>query len=177
MEFSNHEDGPGCCFRFTVKCHGRDLLSDDIVHVYEEKSLVEDVPVAVDKKVPENLVASLRPVLVVDDNMINRIVLVKIVKRIGFTDEDIDTADDGQMSLEMCSKREYGLILMDISMPIMDGTEASAKLRADQGYKGKILAVTANVTVTHASVRRFGMDGLLTKPVSKADLVDTLQKI
>ena len=67
-------------------------------------------------------------VLVVEDNMINKIVITKIQRSFGITYE---VANEGKQALDKISEKDvYNLILMDIQMPVMDGYTATIKLRA-----------------------------------------------
>ncbi|NML42285.1 response regulator [Ramlibacter sp. G-1-2-2] len=102
-------------------------------------------------------------VLVVDDNPINQVVAVKLLQKLGC--EDIDVANDGSEAVRMAAQREYGLVLMDCQMPVMDGYEATRRLR-EAGCRSLIVAVTATV-VDGARERclEAGMDEFLGKPI------------
>lgn len=108
-------------------------------------------------------------VLVVEDNPTNRIVLEEMLASLGHS---VDLAVDGAEGVAKARARRYDLVLMDLSMPRVDGWTATALIREDgASVKARILAVTA-----HALTRddpRFptsGFDGLLTKPLTMDDI-------
>jgi CheY-like chemotaxis protein len=117
-----------------------------------------------------------RPVLVVDDNPINRKVTARIVERLGFA---VDTAIDGHEAVEAASHREYAAILMDCQMPNLDGYEATSAIRAAEppGRRVPIIALTANA---FGGVRdeclAAGMDDYLAKPTTVATVAAVLER-
>lgn len=113
-------------------------------------------------------------VLIVDDNEINRIVLEDMCRNQGCI---TTTANDGDDALRKVKKREFDVIFMDISMPKMDGTEATRRIRARAGPNQytPIFAQTANASVEdHDRFRDAGIDGVLIKPLSQPKLATTL---
>jgi PAS domain S-box-containing protein len=112
-------------------------------------------------------------VLVVEDNPTNRLVLEEMLSTLGHS---VDLAHDGAEGVAKARTRRYDLVLMDLSMPRVDGWTATALIREDgASRKSRILAVTA-----HAMTRddpRFptsGFDGLLTKPLTMVDVIKAL---
>jgi PAS domain S-box-containing protein len=112
-------------------------------------------------------------VLVVEDNPTNRMVLEEMLLMLGHT---ADLAVDGAEGVAKARAQAYDLILMDLSMPRIDGWTATALIREDGASQhSRILAVTA-----HALTRddpRFptsGFDGLLTKPLTLEDVAAAL---
>ncbi|QYZ69231.1 hybrid sensor histidine kinase/response regulator [Neotabrizicola shimadae] len=125
--------------------------------------------------VPVATAALERPlsVLVVEDNPTNRIVLEEMLRSLGHS---VELAVDGAEGVSKARTHAFDLVLMDLSMPRVDGWTATALIRADgASMNSRILAVTA-----HASTRadpRFatsGFDGLLTKPLTTQDLAAVL---
>jgi osomolarity two-component system sensor histidine kinase TcsA len=112
--------------------------------------------------------------LLVEDNIINQRVMVKMLRSLGFN--HIETALNGEQALHLVktNNRDYDLILMDIDMPIMDGITATKQLRRDS-LQAPILALTANA---FESDRRLyleaGMDECIPKPVDKGLLTRML---
>ena len=109
-------------------------------------------------------------VLVVDDNEINRIVLGDMVKSLGHVPT---IAVDGEGALEIAGKIAFDLILMDISMPGLDGTQVSAQLRSWDGPNRdtRIVAQTAHARPEdHDSFAEAGISGVLIKPVTQEKL-------
>ena len=114
-------------------------------------------------------------VLVVDDNQVNRLLVARVLAHAGF---DVEEAADGREALEKCRPdEEFDLIVLDMQMPVMDGFEAAQALRA-RGYRGAILALTANVM---AEDRRrcleAGCDEFLGKPVRGRHLLDACVRL
>ncbi len=108
-------------------------------------------------------------VLVVEDNATNRIVLEEMLLQQGHR---VSLAEDGGKGMEMARAHHFDVILMDISMPLMDGLTATSLIRKDgASVESRIIAVTAHSLP--ADLERFreaGMDGCLTKPISLRDL-------
>lgn len=107
--------------------------------------------------------------LLVDDNHINIKVLSAYMKKSGL---DYETAMDGQDALDCFSKSPlaYSCILMDISMPVMDGFEATRKIRAHEllnGLEPACIIALSGLASEDAQKEAFGsgMDLFLTKPV------------
>ena len=114
-------------------------------------------------------------VLAVDDNFDSRMVVSLFLKRLG---HDYDTADSGRRAIELVNgPKPFDLVLMDMQMPEMDGYEATTKLRA-MGYKKPIVALTAHAMRDELDrCLKAGCDMTLTKPITKAALVEHLAKI
>ncbi len=114
-------------------------------------------------------------VLLVEDNEINRVVAREMLELDGHR---VTEAGDGQQGVHLANEIYYDLILMDISMPVMDGRTATRTIRAGQGQsaKSKIIALTANaMPEEQENFISVGMDGVLTKPLTKAALRQILQ--
>lgn len=113
-------------------------------------------------------------ILLVEDNQINQTVMVKTLKKIGF--DDIDVAEDGQEAVEIFRNSQYDLILMDISMPIKDGVQATKEIRG-LGSNVPIIAMTANALKGDAErFMRVGMSDYIAKPVERRLLIALLAK-
>ncbi len=112
-------------------------------------------------------------VLVVDDAEVNREVALEALSRFGIR---ADTAHDGQQALDTLSVQQYDLVLMDGSMPVMDGFEATRRLREAENPIA-VVALTAHVVGSAAlEWREAGMDGVLHKPFTLSDLGAVLRK-
>ncbi|KMO37556.1 ATPase [Methylobacterium variabile] len=116
-------------------------------------------------------------VLVADDNAVNREVAVEALARLGVT--RVATVEDGHGAVEAAREGGFDLILMDGSMPGLDGFDAARAIRAWEAAQGTartfIVAATAHVVGTAAGVwREAGMDGVLAKPFTLTDLAATL---
>jgi PAS domain S-box-containing protein len=115
-------------------------------------------------------------VLLVEDNEINRIVAREMLLADGHT---VVEAHDGFEGVEMSKTEEFDIILIDISMPFMDGRAATRMIRADGGASANtaIFALTANAMIEEQEeFFKDGMDGILTKPLSRKALRGVLNK-
>lgn len=109
-----------------------------------------------------------RTILVVDDVETNRRVCSIFLGRAGATTE---VASDGQEAVEKCRGREFDLVLMDMQMPRMNGSEATRALRA-AGYRAPILALTAfSSGGDRDDCLAAGMDDFLSKPIEPAVMI------
>ncbi len=108
------------------------------------------------------------PVLVVDDNPINRKVAGAMLARLGCI---VEFAENGRIALEKCSLSRYSLILMDCQMPVMDGYESTQRIRAIPGQHIPIYGVSASTDAeTNRRCIESGMDGYAPKPISLQSL-------
>jgi two-component system sensor histidine kinase BarA len=115
-------------------------------------------------------------VLVADDSEVNREVASTALQRLGITP---DLVNDGAQALRATLTCDYDIVLMDGSMPVMDGFEATRRIRqmqeADGGKLTPIVALTAHVIGSGADAwREAGMDGVLHKPFTLAQLSEVL---
>jgi CheY-like chemotaxis protein len=120
--------------------------------------------------------SSLPQVLVVEDNLVNQKVAQLMLERIGCA---VDLAIDGNAAVASAARKTYSLILMDLSMPGMDGLEATRLIRAGTGPNANtpIVAVTANaLSEDRDECMRLGMNGFLTKPLLLGTLLETVQR-
>ena len=122
-----------------------------------------------------------KSVLLVEDNMMNRMIAEEILKTAGFT---IDTAGDGEEAVEKMETApagSYDVILMDIQMPKMDGYEAAGVIRAmEDGAKSSIpiVAVTADAfEEDRQKAIAAGMDAHLAKPYDIPKMMETLEAL
>ena len=115
-------------------------------------------------------------ILVVDDDKTNRMVLEEIFRK---TDARIVTAENGQQAVQLCRQQNFDLILMDCRMPVMDGFEATERIRKQLNQVDNpgtvIIALTADATLTaEKQCRQAGMDGYLVKPLDTTELQNML---
>ena len=113
---------------------------------------------------PVELAGELR-VLVVEDNLVNQRLTMRQLEKLGCR---VEIASDGQMAVQMCMDGEFDLILMDCQMPVMDGYDATRRLRSLNGWTQRvpIIALTANIfPEDRQRCIDAGMTGFLTKPV------------
>lgn len=114
-------------------------------------------------------------VLVVEDDVVSRILLNEILKQFSLT---VLFARNGQEAVDMVkADSSFDLILMDLKMPIMNGYEATEKIR-ELGYTNPIIAQTAYASIDDKSkVSAGGFNGYLSKPINKNSLLEILQTI
>jgi signal transduction histidine kinase/ActR/RegA family two-component response regulator len=114
-------------------------------------------------------------VLVVEDNDSNMMVTRALLESLGCS---VMSARDGEQAVAQFRAEECDLILMDCQMPVMDGYEATRRIRAlerDSGRHVPIVALTANAMASgREESRAAGMDDLLTKPLTLAALTEKL---
>ncbi|RJL06171.1 response regulator [Paracoccus aestuarii] len=135
-------------------------------------------PVKEAPRVPDQPMAIPAPtrslsVLLVEDNAINRLVAREMMARQSCT---VTEAEDGILGVERAMATRYDIILMDISMPRMNGIEAARRIRAEGPNRDTpIIALTAHAMPEDLeSFRAAGMDRTLVKPLSRADLAALL---
>ena len=116
------------------------------------------------------------PVLVVEDDSSSSMLAGRMLERLGYRAE---FAADGQRAFEVFAPGKYSAILMDMQMPVMDGLEATQKIREiETGERVPIIALTANVLPgDRERCLAAGMDEFLTKPFKVAELSEMLSRI
>ena len=111
--------------------------------------------------------------LVVDDNATNRLLATLLLNRLGF---EASEATSGTEALEALSRQTPDLVLMDVRMPELDGYEATLKIR-ELGIQVPILAVSASISdIQKQRAYEAGMNGFITKPVSKVQLLEVIRR-
>lgn len=115
-------------------------------------------------------------VLVAEDNITNQMVLEALLKS---TNVEYEIVENGRKCLDRVSEKHFDAVLMDIKMPVMDGVEATLKIRANERRENKqrlpIVALTANAMAHQIEkYEAAGMDGCIAKPYRVEDLIDTL---
>jgi two-component system sensor histidine kinase BarA len=121
-----------------------------------------------------SLERQLAPVLIVDDNEINLMLIQSILDSLGV---DADTANDGYEALQRCEERFYPLIFMDIQMPGIDGASCMKKIRAlsSEFKSSAIIALTAYALPNEKeSFLNQGFQTLITKPIDENKLISTM---
>jgi len=114
-------------------------------------------------------------ILLVDDVMVNRLVAKSMLEELGF---NVITAENGQEAVDLAYSQAFKVILMDCQMPVMDGFDATRKIREmeDQVHI-PIVALTA-LAMNGDDKKCFdaGMDGYITKPYKTEDLIAGIQE-
>ena len=114
-------------------------------------------------------------VLLVEDNDLNQEVAAELLGQLGIA---VDIAADGQQALDRLAAGPYDLVLMDMQMPVMDGLEATRRLRADPRHATlPVVAMTANaMSSDRERCLQAGMNDFVAKPVDPDLLLEALQR-
>lgn len=155
----------------------RDALFDALVRAAERR--LSNQPVTTERRAVKPSIASTpdidpRHILLVEDNIMNQKVTIHQLHKLGFT---ATIASNGQDALDALETAAYEMILMDCQMPVMDGFEATRRIRQMELSKGthiKIVAMTANAMQgDRERCLDVGMDDYISKPI----LIDRLAEI
>lgn len=144
------EPDRGCCWK--ISCPSK--IASHAVHSLFDQAQAK-----------QQIVSDLAPVLIVEDNEVNQIIMAKMLQRLGYPRL---IASDGAQALELLEQHQVSLILMDLQMPVMDGFECTRHIRslANQTAKTPILALSANLSDEQKQAcLDVGMDNYLAKPV------------
>ncbi|GIK05610.1 hypothetical protein Aspvir_009723 [Aspergillus viridinutans] len=168
--YKPNPEGTGSCFFLTarmsgvdVPAHNKDAAPATAENTYEP---IDEV----------RRIAPHMHILLVEDNMVNQIVMLKLLKSLGF--ERVDTAWDGADAVRQVKQTplSYNAILMDINMPVMNGLEATTKIR-EVNSEVPIIALTGNALKGDAETYLArGMNDYVAKPVHRKRLVQLLWK-
>ncbi|MFS1491601.1 ATP-binding protein [Vibrio splendidus] len=134
---------------------------------------ISDQSSRVSQETESDVGLSLLKVLVVDDIKMNQIIIQQMLRK---HEIEPTIASNGAEGFELASDNEYDIVFMDCRMPIMDGFEATEKLRK-KGYSRSIVALTAGTTLEERErCIQCGMDDILSKPYTASDLKEMLKK-
>ncbi|WP_207483205.1 response regulator [Arenibaculum pallidiluteum] len=116
-------------------------------------------------------------ILVAEDNEINAAMMATMLRRLGYA---VRTAADGAAAVAAVAAGEADLVLMDMRMPVMDGLEATRRIRALPGPEARVpvVALTADALPERvAGYLAAGLDAALAKPIDRDALVATLARL
>jgi signal transduction histidine kinase/DNA-binding response OmpR family regulator/HPt (histidine-containing phosphotransfer) domain-containing protein len=119
-------------------------------------------------------------ILLAEDNEVNRLVATELLELIGC---HVSVACDGQAAIDEAFGNKYDAILMDCQMPVLDGFEATRRIRDAEAHSGmnehrKIIALTANAIKGDRELcLAAGMDEYLTKPIEPAEMLRTIRSV
>jgi len=139
---------------------------------------LDDTPVAAqDLDLPEDSGLSAR-VLLAEDDAINQMVVEAMLTRLGC---EVEVAPDGAAACDAAAHGRYDMILMDCHMPVMDGFEATRRIREHEAQqraaRTPIVALTADALAgDRERCLQAGMDDYMTKPVSTATLAGAVER-
>ena len=150
----------GSCFYFTIP------------YTISNEPLVTE-PTTV---MPPDLLKGLR-ILFAEDNSINQLIAVSMMSR---WQVEVDMAQNGEEAVAKSKQRKYDLVLMDIQMPKMDGTQATALLRTEGNPNAHtpVIALTADaVRFNEETIKEMGFNDFLNKPYSELALYKALARV
>ncbi len=157
---------------------GLPLAPDDLFCLYESQGPAV-APAAGPDSAPQSgrVLSSLR-VLLVDDNLTNRLVASKLLAKAGI---EADVCESGIDAVKVCSEKQYDLIFMDCMMPEMDGYQATGHIRNpdsdSKNIETPIIALTANAMEgDKEKCLEAGMSDYLAKPIRPKELSAALEK-
>jgi signal transduction histidine kinase len=163
VEVVDSTPGKGSTFEVTIRAKYIPQNQSNVASLRGEDLMIRQLQQLVGKKV-----------LVVDDVKDNRVLIERYLRSTGIL---LGLAASGQQALADIKQRDWDAVLMDIQMPVMDGYEATEKLRKD-GFKKPIIALTAHAMREELDrCIKAGFDRVLTKPIGKQDLIDNLAAI
>ena len=156
------ELGKGSCFRIVLPC--RAATAEQIA---EYQRLHH--PVSMEKQEFAG-----RYALVCEDNELNQMIIGKILTEAGFK---VDLAENGEKGVGLVSRNHYDVVLMDVRMPVMDGLEATRRIRA-ANKELPIIALSANAYAEDIKKSLdTGMNAHLAKPIDIQKLLGTLHSV
>lgn len=114
-------------------------------------------------------------ILLVEDNQVNQLVASSMLKKMGHT---VYHAENGQRALEALEHQPFDLVLMDCQMPVMDGYEATRKIRQNPEWQNlPVIAMTANVMQgDREDCMAAGMNDYITKPYKRDELKSAINR-
>ena len=116
-----------------------------------------------------------RSLLLVEDNAINQEIALAVLTELGAS---VDVASNGEEGVAAFMRKDYDLILMDVRMPVMDGLEATRRIRSSgkhDALTAPVIAMTANaMQEDRDACAAAGMNGHIAKPIDMAELQSAL---
>jgi CheY-like chemotaxis protein len=139
---------------------------------------VEPTPIVVPKRrVGSETATKLGRLLLAEDNLINQKVAVAMLTGAGYS---VDTVLNGAEAVQAVATRLYDAVLMDCQMPELNGYEATAAIRAQEGTNGRVPIIAMTAGARHEDEERClaeGMDAYVAKPVSKDTLLSLVARV
>lgn len=154
--------GEGTTFKFRAKLKRAATVLEN----------TEDVPAKDSGKKAQGRVLE---ILVAEDNIVNQMLITKLIERFGWTPTVVGNGRDAVAALE--KENSYDIVLMDIRMPLMDGLTATKAIRSKAGNAGNIPIVALTANALPADKEEYllgGMDDVVAKPIDKENLRSTI---
>ena len=117
-----------------------------------------------------------RRVLIVDDFEDNRVMYAEFLRFSGY---EVSEASNGLEAVQMAAALRPDLVVMDLSLPVLDGWEATRRLKENPSTRGiPVVALTGHAFEAHSrGAKDAGCDGFLAKPCLPETLLDTVRRI
>jgi len=165
------------CAGYLLKPIKQQMLFDALVKIMNEK---ENKLPGTGRLVTRHLVKEekrkAQSILLVEDNPVNQKVALALLQKAGHS---VDIANNGKEAIEMLQKKKYGLMLMDIQMPIMGGFEATRQIRVSEAGESHIPIIAMTAHAMKGDRERCieaGMDDYISKPVDKRSLFTAVNR-
>lgn len=147
--------------------HLRRVVQRVLARGAEERMAAPDEP-------PRSPSETHRRVLLVEDDRVNRKLAHRLLQQLGY---DADEAHDGREALAAFEETVYDIVLMDVQMPVMDGLEATRRIRARFGEAPYVIALTARaLDGDRAECLAAGMNAYVSKPIRRAQFEAALDE-
>ncbi|WP_163401055.1 GAF domain-containing hybrid sensor histidine kinase/response regulator [Flavobacterium fluviatile] len=126
------------------------------------------------KTLPEEQLGKLK-ILLCEDNALNQKLAKSVIENFGF---ELDIAENGEEGIDLLSKNNYDLVLMDLQMPVKDGYQTTQYIRNEMDLTIPIIAMTAHSLVGEQErCYDVGMDAYVPKPFKQAMLLQTIKTV
>jgi CheY-like chemotaxis protein len=131
---------------------------------------VPERPVSGQNGTDDTCAVSKAAILLVEDNLINQKVVISLLRKKGY---NVEVAVNGQDALDRLSAKPFGLVLMDVQMPVLDGLETTRRIRANAAWAGlPVIAMTAHaMNGDRERCLQSGMNDYLAKPMDHKQLL------
>jgi signal transduction histidine kinase/CheY-like chemotaxis protein len=156
--------GKGSCFHFQIAVTEAEAIAEPVRSSFVDARFSVEPPKALH-------------ILLAEDNPVNRKLAIRILEKWGHT---VVAVTNGREAVTQAGRERYDVILMDISMPEMDGLEATAILRSKYRNEERIpiIAMTAHALLGDREMcLRAGMDGYISKPIKPDELRSTISEV
>jgi signal transduction histidine kinase/DNA-binding NarL/FixJ family response regulator len=140
------------------------------VFVYKKANHIETAS----NLLTDNTLGKLK-ILLCEDNFLNQKLAKSVINNFGF---ELDIAENGEVGIDLLSKNEYDLILMDLQMPVKDGYQTTQYIRKEMNLTIPIIAMTAHSLVGEQErCYSTGMNGYVPKPFKQEVLLEAIRTV
>ena len=153
----------------------RSAVASRVVRSFRKSSLLSGIRLALSQTLPLGQRLGNRILCVDDDPEVG----VFITRCLDADEYEVDSCATGREALDRLASHEYGVVLLDIAMPGMDGWETCRRIKSDASLTGiKVCMVTAKpIDSSTRQLQEVGADGLLLKPFKPEELIDLVQDL